>query len=518
MLQDDLVFQAQSLDSHDPSAGFSLSGWLRHISTQWVENNGRLANILAPLGSMMFPRWCRALITAASVSAIFMLLGCLSRPTHKEHADNPAADAAAMASLWLVSMVCWPWRDRIMLWCYALSYATSMAAILLFIFFLTLCGRNRKEPPAKMLLAAIPVAIIGGWMHDGISVPLAGALGILALIRRTRLTPRWWLLTSAFAIGIAISLSAPGEWSRAGTEIGSASMADNLRTLFKSAPLVPLMPVAASMAIIRPQLRRKLPLLMESDTFIIAVAFVVLSSAMNLALNITPRYNWATGIMAALALWKGARTCIPGLNKRRVTAATWQAAAAWLCLPCTMVPICAALHAQHALWLESNAIETEIARSPRGTIFRDIIMPEHISLLALRQTTAGIWGNQFHMACYNAHGMTGDRMAAVVPSALKDFSFRNATPLRGNAGIYLWRGHMISADTIAPFPPTQGFPSGRQRSVVRNLRLRSASGKETTIIAGIFKFNLATDTCPTAVYWGTAPATPPCDPFTHANL
>ena len=80
-----------------------------------------------------------------------------------------------------------------------------------------------------------------------------------------------------------------------------------------------------------------------------------------------------------------------------------------------------------ALWLESNAIETEIARSPRGTIFRDIIMPEHISLLALRQTTAGIWGNQFHMACYNAHGMTGDRMAAVVPSALKDFSFRNAT-------------------------------------------------------------------------------------------
>ena len=56
MLQDDLVFQAQSLDSHDPSAGFSLSGWLRHISTQWVENNGRLANILAPLGSMMFPR------------------------------------------------------------------------------------------------------------------------------------------------------------------------------------------------------------------------------------------------------------------------------------------------------------------------------------------------------------------------------------------------------------------------------------------------------------------------------
>lgn len=289
-------------------------------------------------------------------------------------------------------------------------------------------------------------------------------------------------------------------------------MADNLRTLLKSTPLVPLMPVAASMAIIRPQLRRKLPLLMESDTFIIAVAFVVLSSAMNLALNITPRYNWATGIMAALALWKGARTCIPGLHKRRVTAA------AWLCLPCTMVPICAALHAQHALWLESNAIEAEIARSPRGTIFRDIIKPEHISLLALRQTTAGIWGNQFHMACYNAHGMTGDRMAAVVPSALKDFSFRNATPLRGNAGIYLWRGHMISADTIAPFPPTQGFPSGRQRSVVRNLRLRSASGKETTIIAGIFKFNLATDTCPTAVYWGTAPATPPCDPFTHANL
>ena len=109
-------------------------------------------------------------------------------------------------------------------------------------------------------------------------------------------------------------------------------MADNLRTLLKSTPLVPLMPVAASMAIIRPQLRRKLPLLMESDTFIIAVAFVVLSSAMNLALNITPRYNWATGIMAALALWKGARTCIPGLNKRRVTppesgatSSTWHA-------------------------------------------------------------------------------------------------------------------------------------------------------------------------------------------------
>ena len=518
LLQDDLVFQAQSLDPHNPSAGISLSGWLTHIATQWVENNGRLANILAPLGSMMLPRWCMALITAASVSAIFMLLGYLSRPVHKERTGNPAADAAAIASLWLASMVCWPWRDRIMLWDYALNYAASMAAILLFIFFLTLCGRNKKEPQAKMLLAAIPVAIIGGWMHDGISVPLAGAIGVLALIRRMRLTPRWWLLTSAFAIGIAISLSAPGEWSRAGTEIGSASVGSNLRTLFKSAPLVPLIPIVAAIALIRPQLRRKLPLLMESDTFIIAVAFVALSCAMNLALDITPRYNWATSIMASLALWKGARTCIPRLNKRRVTAATWQAAAAWLCLSCTMVPICAALHAQHTLWQEHSAIEAEIARSPRGTIFRDIIMPEHISPLALRQTTAGIWGNQFQMACYNARGMTGDRMAAVVPAALKDFSFRNATPLQGNAGIYLWRGHLVSADTITPFPPAQGFPSGRQRSAVRSLRLRSASGKETTVTAGIFKFNLATDTCPTAVYWGTAPATPACDPFTHANL
>lgn len=512
LLQDDLVFQAQSLDPHNPSAGFSLQGWLRHIATQWIENNGRLANILAPLGSMVFPRWCRALITAASVSAIFILLGNLSRSAHKEHTGNQAADAAAMTSIWLASMLCWPWRDRIMLWDYALNYATSMAAILLFIFLLTHFCRHKKAQSATILLAAIPVAIIAGWMHDGISVPLAGALGILALIRRMRLTPRWWLLTAAFAAGTAISLSAPGEWSRAETEIGATSMANNLRMLLKSAPLVPLMPVVAAMAIIRPQLRRKLPLLMESDTFIIAVAFVALSTAMNLALDITPRYNWATDIMAALALWKGARTCISGQHKLRCIAT------AWSCLLFTMVPICAALHAQHALWQESNDIEAEIARSPHGTVFRDIIMPEHISPLALRQTTAGIWGNQFHMACYNGHGMAGNRMAAVVPAALHDFTFREATPLKGNADIYLWRGHMVSADTIAPFPPEQGFPSGRQRSAVRNLCLHSAAGQDTTITAGIFKFNLATGTCPTAVYWGTAPATPAGDTFTHADL
>lgn len=507
-MQDDLVFQAQCLDSADSEAGLTLTGWWRHITMQWVENNGRLSNILAPFGSLVFPRWLRALISSSSVCVIFMSLGYFSRKSVSS--GSLSADAAAMASIWMVSLLCWPWRDRIMLWDYSLNYASAMAVIMLFLFFLMIS--RAKEAPRMMQCVAIPVSLAAGWMHDGISVPLAGALCIAVLFRRLRVPHGWRMLLAAFFVGILISLSAPGEWSRAGGEIGGASLTANIIMLVKSAPLVPVLVIVIAFAAMQPRLKRKLRGLVKSDLFVISVSFVVFSSSMNLMLNITPRYNWAAGIMAALALWKIGRTCFPATRFRCVMAM------AWICLLCTIVPMAAVIHEQHSLWEENSEIEADIAASPQGTIFRDIIMPGDLSPLALKQTTAGIWGNQFQMACRNSHGMTGDRMAAVVPAALKDFSFESAQPLEGSAGIYLWHGFMVSADTIAPFPASQGFPSGRQRSAVRTLRLTNASGEEFLWQTGIFKFNLATGGQPTAVYWGRLPETCLSRPCVKAEL
>lgn len=504
LLQDDLVFQAQSLDPADPAAGFTPAGWWHHTVINWIEDNSRLANLIAPVGSMLFPQWLRAIIIAVTVATLFMLAESLTRDS--SHHNSPASNAAALASIWFISLLAWPWRDRMMMWVYSLNYVTAMTLILLFVCMLlrypTSHGGNRTSHIA-VTITGLCVAIAAGWFHNGLSAPLLAATGCWTLWKRFKLTPRQWLWCGGLFAGTLLAHLSPAIWTRAQQEASQQHFVTNLVATIKIMPLAWLLTGTLAAYVMLPKLRLTLKQLLNDNIFFVTTIGAIVATAMNLLLEIAPRYGWGGEIMATIAIWRWARLKMP--SAKPATSIT-------LCIVLTgltLVPMQAIIRTQHLLWEEHCEITAAIATSPRGTIFRDIIGRDDTPALALRQTTAGIWGNAFHMACYNSHHMEGDHMGAVVPSALSDFDFSKGERLAGDAGIYRYKGLMVSADTIAPFPTVQGFPSGRQRSAIRILKINDPSGNRARLATDVFKFNLPTGNHHTAVYWSELP--PPFD-------
>ena len=501
--REDMVFLAQTLD---PSTGsFSLAGLCNHFMVNWIDDNSRLLNLLAPIGPALLPHWAMALITGTATALMLALAERLTRPTSRS--ASPAGNTAALTTMWLASMIAWPWRDRMMVWCYSLNYIAAMVLVLAFLILLLKWGTRSGTPSKAAVVGGICLAIAAGWAHNGISAPLLAALGAWALTKRLRLTPRQWSLCIAFLAGTILAHISPAIWMRAQVESTRMSLAEAIKASITILPLAWMLMAALVAVLAVPRWRRAQRNLLSNDQFRIAVMFTIFASAMTMLLEIQPRYGWAPEIMASVALWQLVRNIPVATSPRACNLITA------ISLLLTIIPMQAVLRTQHTLWVEHTVIADEIAASPDGTVFRDVIGKDDVPTLTLRQTSAGLWKHAYQMAYHNALYLHTSRMAAVVPSALADFSFNNAQPVDSTGKLFTHKGILISADTIAPFSHGASWQQGRQQVAVRKVRLAYNNGDSTTWEANIFKFNTACEPRTTAVYFGEMPepfrSTPP---------
>lgn len=484
LMQDDLVFMAQSADfggaAPGEAPGFSWSAWAGHCRLMYAENNGRLANILAPLGAWLLPQWGRALLTGLCAAWILWIAARM--------ASGRGGDWRAMLAMWALSLVAWPWRDRLMFWDYALNYLFASALLLPFLSLYC-----KRHPSGWQVAAGAACGFFGAWMHDGSALCMVAAVGALAILRRVRLSKARWVMAAALLLGTVVVLSSPGEWQRASGEVGSGSLVGNLFTSLRIEPLVWVLAAVSVVAVCR---IGRVPRDWYGGDLLTACALMAFCSfGMSVLLDPSGRYGWQASVFASVVLfglWRKAAVGVPGWFR---TAATVAAALF------AVVVMTAAVSFQRRLWMENDAVMAEAGMSDTGTVFRDVLSAADEPLAAMRLPASGVWGNSFQMACANAIRDPRERMVAVVPACFREFSIDSLRPLEGDAGVGVWRGYIVGTDTVTPFD-VPGFLCGAQRTAVRRLVLTDESGADSETVFWLYKFRVPKSGGRAAVFYG----------------
>ncbi|MCM1406794.1 MAG: DUF6056 family protein, partial [[Clostridium] fimetarium] len=306
LMQDDLVFMAQSADRSADPAAFTPAAWLDHAVLMYAENNGRLANMLAPLGAWLLPGWGRALLIGLCAAWIFLIAARMV-------SGGGRASWKVVALMVAVSLAAWPWRDRLMFWDYALNYLFASALLLPFLY-LFCKGRPGWRPVAAGALCGF----FGAWLHDGSALCMLAAVGTLVVSRRVRLTRQRLIMAIALALGTIAVLASPGEWQRASGELGSNSLVRNLLVSLTIEPLAWLLAAAAIGVIVwrSPRAKALKAGLFADNIFLGCSLMAFFSAGMSVLLDPSGRYGWQAGVFASVALFRLGRDSGVGFPAR----------------------------------------------------------------------------------------------------------------------------------------------------------------------------------------------------------
>lgn len=135
---------------------------------------------------------------------------------------------AVVVTLWLVVLL--PLFKDTFLWMTgSVNYLWSATAVLL---FFKAWEAGRTTPMKGNAVWMLPLALLAGWTHEGISLPLALALTCIQLFRfrKTRGTRGFWL-TMAFLVGACVAAFAPGNLARAASDSGWSTSSFGLKVI-----------------------------------------------------------------------------------------------------------------------------------------------------------------------------------------------------------------------------------------------------------------------------------------------
>lgn len=169
----------------------------------WRFDTGRFANMItAPFLSELFPRYVYAGVSAAAMFVIFTAVPAILR--------LPWISMRTAFWVFTVTFII-PWLDYLFTTVYCSNYIWCTAATLIVIYFISRNDTGRWGTVA-LCLFAVPA----GWWHEGLSVPLIAAAGLVWLIFRPKLSARQWCMIIAYIVGACIIFCLPAFWHQIG--------------------------------------------------------------------------------------------------------------------------------------------------------------------------------------------------------------------------------------------------------------------------------------------------------------
>lgn len=398
----------------------------------WLDTNGRLANFVAPLATMYVPRWLFASLTG--VATAWVMYAAIRLAQWRRTAD-PRFNFCALLMMMPVVLFLWPWRDYLLYPDYSLNYLYSTALNL--IFLIVWLRALERWMPLWWLVWALPLTIVTGMMHEGLSLPMLGACGLVTILRRLRIPPAAWALGLVYLAGTLVVTLSPGILGRAAREHGGTSILVHGYYTLIYCTLLWAMIITAMVLLWRRTSRRRMAALLRTPVFATAALNALAGAAICFIFDeATPRYGWLTQVFSTIALlqiwrefaWRSERC------KRRLL--MWGAAAGLL----TAIPAGLTVADARAVAREDRLIRHKLESLPDGTFYFDVSTAADASPLIMGNTFRGMWKSHFQHACYNL-GLSVDEARAVVPVVLKGFRF--ASPLPGNAHVARISGYLI---------------------------------------------------------------------------
>lgn len=431
---DDYVFMTVYREQNGGSETFSISALIDYAKTIRMVDNGRLANILSPISTLILPKWLFSTITGFMISGIFYMGVKLAGVDRRNR-------FLAVVIFWLLSLFCLPWRNSIMVPDYLLNYVFSSFFLLLLLCILVTI--EQKPLSIAQLTVAFVNAFIAGMMHEGFSVPFFGGLCIYTLIRRFHLRWQWWVIVAAFFAAMVLVVIAPGTLLRLGHESETFSVAARLKSFFTVTPLAPVSIAICLGYILKKKSIQPLCHKLNSQPIIVAFATALLATAMAIIVKPTPRVGWIAELFFMIVLTHLFANGLNKLSKRRAIAI------GGILNLVGAVFFAFVLNAAKKLDDQNTKILAEIDKSPNGTVFYDILPPDDFALPYLYLPMRYQYVETFQIKALRDYFQ---KSCAIVPTALRDVTFEKMRPIPGNSDLLIYNGELLSRDTVMVDP------------------------------------------------------------------
>lgn len=430
------------------------SAW-DQVAALWHVSTGRVGNLASALflGFMPRPVWAAAM--AGCCFGILAtgprIIGC--RPL------------SVGASLWTAGFCfAFPWMDYMFSIIFSMNYFPALLlGLATFVMYENSYGTGRRGA-----LAAAVVALAAAWWHEGLAVPLAGALVVYSAVRGGKLPRRAKVILGATAVGMACIAVSPAFWDSMDFREpiwnrGSAWWRMLHLIGFNCFFYLYLVAMAAALA-----LRRYRRMLLGSRAVLARqlalLAFGVITLPIYIKYYAGPRTGIFSQMFSLAGLLSLATFVRPAEIPRRGAMAVCAAVYA-LCI----VNIAAAINVQRRLSAETaevDALWQSAEARERGAVFYDVTAPH-----------AGI---DFYKPSYQvlntSYGLEG---RIILPASLERFDSRHDGHSCSDTMLLLHEGMLIYRG---------GWDMGENRTHRPDIVITTPDGSETVSRADWYSF------------------------------
>lgn len=282
-LGDDLGFY----HSYESQSGYWYS-LPRFMYRHWIWNNGRMADMLTPLGLNILPLWANAILNGSMTALMFWLI-----LKSIELSNKPSIFIKILIILIVAFTFRWDalWMEFITQYNYVFTAAFGLG-----ILWLLLHGDLSGAGWYRMI--SIPFCFIAAAMHEAMGIPMAAGVAVWLISsgywKSLSLTRK--IMAIMIIVGGIFPLTSPPAWNRVGMMMQPESI---FEMLILSAGWLCLLLIATAIISARnPARLRELirsPWIMYTSASIISCAFMLIS-------QFGGRTGWFCEIFAVIAL------------------------------------------------------------------------------------------------------------------------------------------------------------------------------------------------------------------------
>lgn len=471
---DDWGFMSYWNDISDDGS-FSFSTWHRYYTQIRIDDNGRIANALAPFSTLWSP-WKEIfpILTGcwlAVIAALLLRVVCFGNERLPYRAKF-----SVLAFLWALMLLLLPWQDFLFTRDFSLNYIWAAGITLVFIYLLVgsvADGRSDARGVRGPLLTALLVvlAVIAGGWHESFALPTAAGLILYAVCRKGRLPWRFYLILTVYIISALAFALSPGIIRRFGEKVGEEwNAVIYFRFMHNLFALALLLGVVILFSLLK-RGRRALFQTVRNPYIMVGLGVLFVGSAIAWMPNQPPRAFFYPNLFAITVLVCLALNFLRGISMRpfRIVVDCISVVLACLCVAQGI----AAIWWQRIITVEYDELAGRLLNG-EGPLFYDVFNYHEVPLYTLKFPVKNTWGNEINYRYLWTYRPMD--FISVVPAALEYADYDHGEPVGGNLNARVVDGLLVAPYRVREVEPDLVIP------VVVRLKARLKSGEVKEIL------------------------------------
>ena len=428
---DDWMFMGEWMDTVGGTK-VSWDGFVDFVRFTRDYDNGRLANLISPFTTLITPfKDLFPYVNGCFYAFLIFLvqrLACGKATGFKNF---------MLVISWASLLVFVPWYDNILIFDYTLNYLWSCVVCLLYIFFLLI-----NEPKGwnvwKISLGCL-LAVLAGAFHEGFAVPTLCGLGLLAIVRKGKMSPTFYCLCILMIVVTLVFMLSEGIINRIGYTLPGEYLLPPKRVL-----LIVCIVVACFIGLSLNSKGRSIILqTVKSPLFPICIGIFLSSYAIGFLTVKAPRCYFFGNVALTILLLNLIFNILIKISEKGFLGKFISYVATPLILIGCVLQTVGVIYWQKKYGDETRKIYSMIEASDSGIIYHDFINTMKPPFYALGMPVdLWVWRSFWEYRALNWYYKKP--FMSVVPTDIKKIDFERMSPLEGNLGSWISENYVFT--------------------------------------------------------------------------